>query len=289
MFVYLILHYKNADLTEVCLDSLNKIERPDSQIVVVDNASNNGSFELLMSKYEAFKDIHFIGNEKNLGYAEGNNVGFRYAKETLGADWIVLLNNDVLIEQKDFQTIIEEKYKENPFFLAGPDIVTPKGESQNPFLMICPDKKAVIKKLVHDYAVFYLMKVHIQQLLKKITHYDGSIFQPNNYDSIIDFSGVLHGSCLIFSPDFVEKYNGLYRGTFLYCEEEILCYIMKKKGHRYSYIKELRVTHKHSMSMKREIKDEDKRKILETKRRIDSYKKFLKIINSKKDMGEFLI
>lgn len=287
MFTYLILHYKNADVTEQCLDSLIKLNFTDSNMVVVDNASNNGSYEALLEKYGENPSIHFIKNEENLGYAAGNNVGFRYAKEVLGADWIVLLNNDVMIEQKDFQKKLQEEYEKHSFYLAGPDIVTPEGNSQNPYLMTCPDRKAIRKKLLHDYVVLALMKIRLQQKLKKLFHYDGSIFLPNEIQTIEDFHGVLHGSCLIFSPEYLREFNGLYGGTFLYCEEEILCYILNKLGYRYAYLKPLVVIHKHSVTMKREVKDEDQRKMLEISRRIVSYKKFLKITKAK-EVGDFL-
>lgn len=288
MFTYLILHYKNADVTEQCLDSLLSLDSQESNIVVVDNASNNGSYETLLEKYGGNPRLHFIKNEENLGYAAGNNVGFRFAKETLGADWIVLLNNDVLIEQKEFQKVLLEEYEKHPFYLAGPDIVTPEGNSQNPYLMSCPDKAAIRKKLLHDYIVLGLMKIHLQQALKKLLHYDGSIFQPNEIPTIEEFHGVLHGSCLIFSPDFIREYNGLYGGTFLYCEEEILCYILNRLENPYAYLKSLQVIHKHSVSMKREIKDENRRKMLEISRRIVSYKKFLRIAKAEKNIGDFL-
>lgn len=288
MFTYLVLHYKNADVTEQCLDSLLNLDSQDFNMVVVDNASNNGSYETLLEKYGENARIHFIKNEENLGYAAGNNVGFRYAKEKLGADWIVLLNNDVVVEQRDFQQKIQEEYGRSSFYLAGPDIVTPEGNSQNPYLMDCPDKKTIRKKLLHDYIVLGLMKVRLQQALKKLLHYDGSIFQPNEIATIEDFHGVLHGSCLIFSPDFIREFNGLYGGTFLYCEEEILCYILNRLKCRYAYLKSVRVIHKHSVSMKREVKDENRRKMLEIGRRIVSYKKFLKIAKTEKNVGDFL-
>ena len=263
MLAYLVLHYKNADVTEQCLNSLLELEMKDSHIVVVDNASNNGSYERLREQFKQYSNIHFLYNKENWGYAVGNNVGFRYAKDDLKADWIVLLNNDVTIEQKNFQQVLLEEYMKSPFYVAGPDIVTPEGNSQNPYLMDCPEKKDIIKKLIHDYVVLALMKVGIQQKLKKVLHYDGSIFQHNDLDTIGDFKGVLHGSCVIFSPDYIAKFNGLYGGTFLYCEEEILCYILKKMNYRYSYLKSLQVIHRHSVTMKREIKDADQRKMQE--------------------------
>ena len=288
MLAYLILHYKNADITEQCVDALLEGEIGDSQIVVVDNASGNGSYEQLTKRYQDCSRIHFLKNEENLGYAAGNNVGFRYAKDVLKADWIVLLNNDVIIEQKDFQKVLLEEYEKAPFYLAGPDIVTPEGNSQNPFMTECSGKGDIIKKLFHDYVVLALMKIGLQQKLKKALHYDGSIFQPNDVQTIRDFKGVLHGSCLIFSPDYIREFNGLYGGTFLYCEEEILCYILKELQDPYCYLKSLKVVHRHSMSMKREIKDEDQRKMQEIRMRIVSYKKFLGIMKTKENIGDYL-
>ena len=176
MFAYLILHYKNADITEQCIDTLLS-HGDDSHIIVVDNASDNGSYERLTSRYDSNENIHFLHNEKNLGYAAGNNVGFRYGKDVLKADWIVLLNNDVTIEQTDFKEVILKEYKNNPFYIAGPDIVTPEGDNQNPFRTECMNAKVIKKNLLHDYVVLGLMKVRIQQLLKKMLHYDGSTFK----------------------------------------------------------------------------------------------------------------
>lgn len=289
MLAYLILHYKNADVTENCIEALLKTKLEDAQIVVVDNASENGSYEELLDRFSSDSRIHFMKNESNLGYAAGNNVGFRYAKKVLGAEWIVLLNNDVIIEQEDFQQVLLDEYQQEKFYVAGPDIRTPDGGSQNPFLLECPDKRGIMKKLFHDYIVLFLMKIKLQQNLKKILHYDGNIFQPNEIQTIRDFQGVLHGSCIIFSPDFIEEFNGLYGGTFLYCEEEILCYILKQLQYSYCYLKSLRVIHYHSVSTKREMKDENQRKMMEISRRIDSYKKFLHIVKTKDNVGVFLL
>lgn len=288
MLVYLILHYKNEDVTVQCIESLLAGDLEDSCIVVVDNASANGSYEKLLGLYGDNGIIHMLHNDTNLGYAAGNNVGFRYARDVLGADWIVLLNNDVTIEQYDFREVILSEYQRNPFYVAGPDIVTPEGANQNPFRMQCMDKKIIRKNLIHDYIVLILMKVHVQQLLKRLLHYDGSIFKPNDVGSIYDFHGVIHGSCIIFSPDYIREFDGLYNGTFLYCEEEILCYILNRLGYRYSYLKSVKVTHRHSVTMKRQIHDADRRKMLEISNRIVSYRKFMKIVKSKDDVGRYL-
>ena len=83
-FAFLLLHYKNADVTMECINSIMKVEKDEKyDIVVVDNASKNGSIEQLKLEYQDEKNIHFIQNEENLGYARGNNIGFAYAKNVL--------------------------------------------------------------------------------------------------------------------------------------------------------------------------------------------------------------
>jgi len=63
------------------------------EVVVVDNGSSDNSAQIIPP---AFPSIHFIETGKNLGYAEGNNVGIRYALEK-GADFLFILNNDTTV------------------------------------------------------------------------------------------------------------------------------------------------------------------------------------------------
>ena len=61
---------------------------------------------------------------KNDGFARGNNVGTRWVREHLDADFTVVLNNDVEIPQHDFIPQIARIYAQHPFDLLGPDIVS---------------------------------------------------------------------------------------------------------------------------------------------------------------------
>lgn len=284
----MILHYKNADITINCIDSILEQIRAEYSIVVVDNASANGSYEQLLKRYKDNRRIYFLSNEENLGYAVGNNIGFRFAKEKLQAQWIILLNNDVIIQQPDFLQVIEKEYEKAPFYVLGPDIVTPEGECQNPFRMQLPDLERVKKTLFHDRMVFILMKVKLQRPLRKLIGYNDKSPKKSRKDSIVDFTGVLHGSCLIFSKDFIVRFDGLYEGTFLYVEEEILCWILDRLGCRYSYSNQIQVVHMHAVSMQRAITDEDRRKLQILRWRIHSNRKFLKIIKSGSNVEEYL-
>ena len=83
--VAVVLSWNGREDTLACLESLRGLET-----VVVDNGSSDGSAEAVA---ERFPEVVLIRAGVNLGFAAGNNVGIRRALD-LGADWIVLVNND---------------------------------------------------------------------------------------------------------------------------------------------------------------------------------------------------
>jgi GT2 family glycosyltransferase len=89
-----ILTWNQYALTADCLRSLKSIEYQDSRIVVVDNASQDGTVDKLRSEFG--DQIDLICSQTNLGYSEGNNVGIRHALEH-GAGYVMLLNNDTTV------------------------------------------------------------------------------------------------------------------------------------------------------------------------------------------------
>jgi len=90
----IILHYKSIADTQECLKSLQKIDYQNYNVLVV----NNDSKEHAQSLKDNFFDIQIIQNEKNLGFAEGNNVGIRHALKDDATDAVLLLNNDTTVE-----------------------------------------------------------------------------------------------------------------------------------------------------------------------------------------------
>jgi GT2 family glycosyltransferase len=87
--VAVVLSYNGRDDTLAALESLRGI-----QTVVVDNGSTDGSADAVA---EQFPDVELVRAGVNLGFAGGNNVGVRRALDR-GADWVLLVNNDALVE-----------------------------------------------------------------------------------------------------------------------------------------------------------------------------------------------
>jgi GT2 family glycosyltransferase len=86
-----VLNWNGRDDTLRCLDSLRGL---DAEVIVVDNGSTDGSVEAIRA---AFPRVGVIDTGANLGFSGGNNAGIRRALEG-GADWVVLLNNDAVLE-----------------------------------------------------------------------------------------------------------------------------------------------------------------------------------------------
>ena len=86
----IVVNWNNARDTQACLDSLEKLAYPDLAIILVDNASTDGSADIIRQTHP---QVHMVQNQVNLGFTGGNNSGLDLA-EKLGADYALLLNND---------------------------------------------------------------------------------------------------------------------------------------------------------------------------------------------------
>jgi GT2 family glycosyltransferase len=100
----IVLNWNGRDDTLACLDALAASSWPAARTILVDNGSSDGTAEAVR---ERFPDVELIVNERNLGFAEGNNVGLRRAQE-LGADYAFLLNNDTVVDQEAIRILVEE-------------------------------------------------------------------------------------------------------------------------------------------------------------------------------------
>jgi GT2 family glycosyltransferase len=89
----IILNWNGKADTLACLTSVAGIEYPNFTTIVVDNGSKDGSAEAIRSQ---FPEVILIENRENLGFAEGNNVGIRFALQTK-TDFLLLLNNDTVV------------------------------------------------------------------------------------------------------------------------------------------------------------------------------------------------
>jgi len=93
LVVSVILNTNRCEDTLALLESLGASDYPNHRILVLDNASTDGSVQAIRDQHA---QVNIIELQENLGYAGNNNVGIHSALE-LGADWIFVLNEDTLL------------------------------------------------------------------------------------------------------------------------------------------------------------------------------------------------
>lgn len=255
IYGFVVLHYMAYEMSIECIDKLLKqFGRKNIHIVVVDNASGNGSGERIKNNYKGISEITVILNEKNEGFARGNNIGFRHLKENYNCKFITVMNNDVLIEQDDFLEKISFVYQQTKFAVLGPDIFCPAINShQNPahekgftYKEIRDLYDVKLQRCKHPLYSYYKMK--FSELKKYFTKKTVNLTNNDDYRSMKQ-DVVLHGACYILSKDFIDSRNSCFNpSTFLYMEEDILHYECQQEGLIMLYSPVVKVIHLEDIS-----------------------------------------
>ena len=99
----IVLNWNQKKLSLECLNSLQKTTYKNKRIVFVDNGSDDGSVDAVQN---LFPKVEIIRSEKNLGYAGGNNFGFKSTKNK--ADYTIFINNDTYVDPSFIEPLIYE-------------------------------------------------------------------------------------------------------------------------------------------------------------------------------------
>lgn len=244
----IILNYGTYDLTLKMINELHtKLDYDNYSIMVVDNCSSNESAKVLANRSKDL-DYIFIANEKNTGYAAGNNIGIRYAiNNRYKYSWI--LNNDVELREKSVLKELIEILEENEDIACiGPKIYNADSSICAPYcrrpsvwnmtLGVFEDKKYRISK--QDVA--------------------GEVYR-------------IYGCCMLLKNKAMAEIDCMDERTFLYGEEAILSERLIQKGYRTYYDPTVSVTHLGSVSMKKASSCSKKRQLLEQKKSRELYLK----------------
>lgn len=252
-FAYVVLHYNVIEDTIQCVESIQLSNKGlNYAVVIVDNQSPDGSGAELDFLYESNKNIKIIHAEKNEGFARGNNIGFKYAKYTLKADFIILQNNDTKILQDNFQYLVLNEFINSRFAVLGPLIETPrKPYNSNPgpnnLDKIKSFRNERRKYLLHLFLTYLNMDniftKKIYRRLKPISDDRDDIKVYTRVENVM-----LHGSFLIFSPTYIQLFDGLNERTFMFFEEELLFHRIQTNCLKSVYNPSIKVFHKEDAS-----------------------------------------
>lgn len=205
----ILLNYNNYQDTIACVETLRRIDYSNWIIVIVDNHSPNTSFAELKKLEEG--NIHVIDSGRNGGFAFGNNIGIRYALEN-GANYVLLLNNDTLVEP-DFLSI-----------MIGQGVYQAKGDITTCRIMYNDDRSKVW------YAGGDIDWNNLRAIHRKINK---TYSLCENKPEEVSF---ISGCCMMISREFIEQNGMLPEEYFMYYEDMDYCQHARECGAKLVYI-----------------------------------------------------
>lgn len=255
----IILNYNDAKTTEMLVKRLREYQVLNS-IVIVDNCSTDDSVKILKELKE--EKVHLIHTRKNGGYGYGNNQGIRYAVTKLHATHVLIANPDVEVSESCIKAMKQAFFKYDRLAVAAAVTRNPEGFPQpsgwklHGLLGDMLDTGLITRRLFHG-----------------VLNYSPRHFKDRSHA----FVDAVPGSLFLADVGALMK-CGLYdQEVFLYYEEKILGYKLKKKGYRTVLLLDEHYIHHHSVSISKNIASIRKKQEILHKSKLHYYKKYLRI------------
>lgn len=232
----IIIHYNNKKQTTTCLKSLTDLKTSGFKyrVVVIDNGSQE-RFTLPEALSPQLFEV--VRSEANLGFTGGNNLAIKYAIEKYNSDYVVLLNNDTVVEPQFLKHLYEAQ------------LANPRAGVLCPLIYFMPNQE-------------YHSDSYRQSERGKVLWFGGGSIDWNHlaafhrgvdevdrahFDTVqkMDFAT---GCCMFISREVLEKSGTFDERYFLYLEDVDLSLRIKKKGYDLLFCPKAKIWHENAGS-----------------------------------------
>jgi len=221
----IVLNWNGLEDTIECVESLRKVTYPAMSVLVVDNGSEGHDASELRRRFG--DSIDLIENDKNYGFAEGNNIGIRYALEQLSPDYVLLLNNDTVVDPEFLSELVRSAESDHSIGIVGPKVL------------------------------FYHEPSTLQSAGGTFNWWTGQAsligctqIDTGQFDVARDVDWVI-GCALLAKASVIRKIGLLYEGYFCYREEVDWCARCKGAGYAVRYVPKASIWHKRRLATNR--------------------------------------
>lgn len=236
----IIVNYNVKEFLQNLIHSIEKASiNLKKEIIVIDNASDDGSVEFIKDK---FPDIKLISNNSNLGFGKANNIGLKQAT----GNYILILNPDTIVAEDTIEKMIKFFESNENIGLAGCKILNPDGTLQLACRRSFPGPWTSFTKVTGLSSLFPNSKIFARY---NLTYLDEN--QTYEVDAI-------SGSFMMMRKEVYEKVGGFDEQFFMYGEDLDLCYRIQKEGYKVYYNHSTQIIHYKGESTKRSSLDETK-------------------------------
>jgi GT2 family glycosyltransferase len=211
----ILVNFNDRQNLETCLHTLFEVvRREETEILVVDNASSDGSPEMVRRR---FPRTRLIENKKNVGFARANNQGLMQTEGPL----VLFLNTDAKVNAGALELLMEEMLNNPQAGGVGPALKKRKDSYQVSFGRKVDFFYAFFQKAVLN--PYYTWRLKSDSKKREV--------------------GWLSAACLLIRREAVEEAGFFDERFFLYFEDIDLCYRMRGKGWKLFFLPRARMSH----------------------------------------------
>jgi len=229
----IVVNYNVEYFLDQCLESVRKAsDGLKIEVIVIDNASRDGSVELLQDKYS---DFTCIFNKDNVGFSKANNQGIKIAK----GEYVLLLNPDTVVSESSFAKVIEYMDMHPDTGGLGVRMIDGRGN------FLPESKRGLPTPMVAFYKIFGLSRIFPKSQRFGQYHLGHlSEFETNEID-------ILSGAFMLMRKEALNKVGDLDEEFFMYGEDIDLSYRIQKGGYKNVYFPETTIIHYKGESTKK--------------------------------------
>lgn len=221
----IILNYNVRCFLELCVLSVQKaLQNIDGEIIVVDNASSDGSVKMMQSR---FPHIKCIANKENTGFPKGNNIGVAEAK----GEYICILNPDTIVSEDTFENILNTKNCQLNTGIIGCKLIDGSGNFLPESKRGIPTPWVAFTKIAGLYKIFPKSRFFNRYYAMNLDEN-----QSGNVD-------ILVGAFMVMKRDLYRKLGGFDENCFMYSDDIDLSYRVLQEGLKNYYCCETTVVH----------------------------------------------
>ncbi len=221
----IIVSYNVRDFLGQAITSLKKALRNiEHEIFVVDNASSDGTVELVEKR---FPDVKLIANTENFGFGKANNQAIQQSK----GDYLCVINPDTIVQEDTFTTLLS-------FFDTYPDagaltckILNPDGTLQLACRRSFPTPWVAFTKISGLANLFPKSRL--------FGRYNLTYLDPEQFYEVEAISG----SFMLVRKETVDKVGGFDEDFFMYGEDLDWCYRIRQGGYKIYYVPDTQIIH----------------------------------------------
>lgn len=232
--ISLIIVNRNVGrLLSRCLDSIKASGDISCEVIVVDNASTDGSQDMLSKEHP---EVKLITNPQNLGFAAACNIGIKAAT----GKYPILLNPDTLVGPGCLKSLIDFMESNPKAGLAGPKVLNPDGSLQPTTRAIPGYVNILFARKSPITAIWPGNPGAASYMLRDL---------PDDHPSAVP---ALAGVCLILRREMLEQTGLLDERYFMYLEDIDLCLTASQKGWQAFYVPQAQLMHHWGKSSEQE-------------------------------------